>query len=99
MNQTERIQKMEAAMDRVSRAVKNCQKALEQFAALEDDIDMLNDYYMDGDWRKDYEDDEKGKLPKSLKRGVLSQDGLFDLLEESDQLRKILIALDEEEED
>ena len=99
MNQTERIAKMEAAMERVSRAVKNCQKALEQFASLEEDIDMLNDYYMDGDWRKDYEDDEKGKLPKTLKRGVLSQDGLFDLLEESDQLRRILVALDEEEED
>ena len=99
MNQTERIAKMEAAMERVSRAVKNCQKALEQFASLEEDIDMLNDYYMDGDWRKDYEDDEKEKLPKTLKRGVLSQDGLFDLLEESDQLRRILVALDEEEED
>ena len=99
MNQTERIAKMEAAMERVSRAVKNCQKALEQFASLEEDIDMLNDYYMDGDWRKDYEDDEKGKLPKTLKRGVLSQDGLFDLLEESDQLRIVLVALDEEEED
>lgn len=93
----ERINKMEAAMDRVSKAVKNCQKALEQFAALEEDIDMLNDYYMDGEWRKDYEDDEKGKLPKSLKRGVLSQDALFDLFEESDQLRRILVALDEEE--
>lgn len=97
MNQIERINKMEAAMDRVSKAVKNCQKVLEQFAALEEDIDMLNDYYMDGEWRKDYEDDEKGKLPKSLKRGVLSQDALFDLLEESDQLRRILVALDEEE--
>lgn len=97
MNQIERINKMEAAMDRVSKAVKNCQKTLEQFSALEEDIDMLNDYYMDGEWRKDYEDDEKGKLPKSLKRGVLSQDALFDLLEESDQLRRILVALDEEE--
>ena len=89
MNQIERINKMEAAMDRVSKAVKNCQKTLEQFSALEED--------MDGEWRKDYEDDEKGKLPKSLKRGVLSQDALFDLLEESDQLRRILVALDEEE--
>ena len=31
---------------------------------------------------KDVEADEAGKLPKDLKRGVLSEDGLFDLLDE-----------------
>ena len=32
---------------------------------------------------KDYEADEAGKLPADLKRGVLSEDALFDLLEEN----------------
>ena len=42
---------------------------------------LLNAYYMSGEWREDYEADERGELPPDLKRGVLSQDALYDLLE------------------
>ena len=41
----------------------------------------LLDYYESGQWLKDYEADERGNLPRDLKRGVLSQDGLWELLE------------------
>lgn len=97
MNQIERITRMEKTMDRVREAVRSVNKALEKFAALEEDIDTLNSYYMDGEWREDYEADEAGKIPKDLRRGVLSQDGLFDLLEETDRLRNLLIAMDKED--
>ena len=40
----------------------------------------LLDYYESGQWLKDYEADEQGQLPPTLKRGVLSQDGLWELL-------------------
>ena len=42
----------------------------------------LDAYYTSGLWLEDYEADERGELPPDLKRGVLSQDALFDLLEE-----------------
>ena len=42
----------------------------------------LIDYYESGQWLKDYEADERGELPRNLKRGVLSQDGLWNLLHE-----------------
>ena len=42
----------------------------------------LRDYYENGQWLRDYEADERGELPVTLKRGVLSQDGLWDLLNE-----------------
>ncbi|MBQ1405132.1 MAG: DUF4298 domain-containing protein [Clostridia bacterium] len=32
-----------------------------------------------------YEADERGELPPDLKRGVLSQDALYELLEEAKQ--------------
>lgn len=35
-------------------------------------------YYESPLWRMDYEADERGELPPTLKRGVLSQDGLYD---------------------
>ena len=44
----------------------------------------LEAYYTSGEWREDYEADERGELPPGLKRGVLSQDALYDLLEEID---------------
>lgn len=42
----------------------------------------LRDYYSGGQWLLDYEAEERGELPEDLKRGVLSQDGLWNLLEE-----------------
>lgn len=42
---------------------------------------LLNAYYTSGQWRDDYEADERGELPPDLKRGVLSQDALYDLLD------------------
>ena len=45
-------------------------------------LQLLNSYYTSGQWRDDYEADERGELPPDLKRGVLSQDALYDLLED-----------------
>ena len=42
---------------------------------------LLEEYYTSGEWRGDYEADEAGLLPPDLKRGVLSQDGVYNLLE------------------
>ena len=39
-------------------------------------------YYEGGQWLRDYALDEAGLLPRGLKRGVLSQDGVYDLLTE-----------------
>jgi len=43
-------------------------------------LQVLTRYYEGGQWQNDYELDEAGMLPKDLKRGVLSQDGLYDLI-------------------
>ena len=37
-----------------------------------------------GKWQEDYEADEAGKVPADLKRGVLSEDGLYNLLHDAD---------------
>ena len=44
-------------------------------------ISELKAYYESVKWRKDFESDEAGLLPKNLKRGVLSEDGINDLLD------------------
>ena len=48
---------------------------------------ILDAYYTSGQWREDYEADENGELPPDLKRGVLSQDALYDLLESENEER------------
>ena len=40
----------------------------------------LEAYYTGGMWLDDYEADERGVWPADMKRGVLSQDAVYDLL-------------------
>ena len=43
-------------------------------------------YYMDsGLWLRDYEADERRELPPHMKRGVLSQDGLYNLIGDTEK--------------
>ena len=49
---------------------------------IQKDIAALKDYMDSGDWQHDYELDEAGLLPQNLKRGILSQDSLWNLLED-----------------
>lgn len=49
---------------------------------MERHYDALREYMDSGLWLQDYEADERGELPSGLKRGVLSEDGLYDLLTE-----------------
>ena len=46
------------------------------------DVDTLSAYYGCDEWKQDFADDEAELLPKDLKRGVLSEDGIWNLLKE-----------------
>ena len=47
---------------------------------LEDDILKLDAYYSGDEWKTDFRSDELGLLPQDLKRGVLSEDAIWNLL-------------------
>ena len=68
--------------DRIER-VERYERLFDEAAATRDPqkLRILEAYYTSGQWREDYEADERGELPPDLKRGVLSQDALYDLLE------------------
>lgn len=83
-SRTVRIKEMEVRYDKVKAALAELEKAEEKLVELSDDIDVLRGYYESGKWQKDFEADEQGKIPKDLKRGVLSEDGLWNLLEDVD---------------
>ena len=48
-----------------------------------EDIRILDAYYRSPLWRSDFEADEAGKLPADLPRGVLSEDGIYNVLEKN----------------
>ena len=80
MEQIERIQHFEMLLDRGAPVLGNLEEALDAFDGIQDDVKELAAYYEDDDWREDFEADEAGKLTKDLKRGVLSEDGIYDVL-------------------
>ena len=71
-------------LDRIER-VKKYERLFDEVTACPDKekLRLLDEYYTYGQWREDYEADENGELPPDLKRGVLSQDALYDLLMET----------------
>ena len=92
MEQIERITQMERKMERVAMAVLNLSAALEEYEAVQGDIITLSEYYSSAEWKQDFDDDEAGKLPTGLKRGVLSEDGIWNLLEDVHELNNRLKA-------
>ena len=80
MEQIERIQYFESLLDRVSPVLANLEEALDAFDEIQTDVQELSVYYEGESWREDFEADEAGQLPSDLKRGVLSEDGIFDVL-------------------
>ena len=84
----ERIRRYEEILDELAAAVADAERAVERLEALREKKDDLERYYTGGGWRADYEADERGLLPADLKRGVLSQDVVFDLLTGYDTLTR-----------
>lgn len=80
MEQVKRIKAMERSLDRALQAVMKLSAALDDYAAAQTDIRKLEKYYGSDEWRQDFTDDEQGRLPQDLKRGVLSEDGIWNVL-------------------
>ncbi len=86
MDRIERIRGMEERMDRVRQWVETVSSALDQKDAVQAEIYELSAYYESDLWMEDYEADEAGELPEELKRGILSEDELYNLLAEYEEL-------------
>ena len=86
MNRLERIMQMEDCLDTSAEAVRKLEAALDEYEAAQKKYKRLSDYYGSMQWMRDYEADEAGKVPKELKRGVLSEDAVYDLIIENREL-------------
>ena len=86
MEQTERIMEMERCMESAAKAVMELSAALDNYEEAQEAIAALDAYYGSEEWKQDFADDEAGRLPADLKRGVLSEDGIWNLLSDVSEL-------------
>lgn len=78
----ENIVEMERYFDKATELINEDHLSEEKLQELRHLIDILESYYTGSEWRFDLMLDENDQLPKDLKRGVLSEDGLYNLLTE-----------------
>ena len=94
MEQLERIKHMDEILNRAETTLSDLRKVLKNYKKMENELDELEDYYVSKLWRKDFDDDEAGKLPADLKRGVLSEDGIWNVMTDRkeliDEMKKIV---------
>lgn len=90
MNAVNRIKAMEEKFDRALEAVASLDVALENFKASIPEVEELAAYYESDLWRRDFEADSAGKLSCDLKRGILSEDGIYNLLTDYQRLKVLL---------
>ena len=83
----ERINKNESRLDKSLECLEELTTALSNFDASYHEFKLLNRYYGSKNWLKDKENYEKGNIPR-IKAGVLSEDSVWNLLEELDDTIK-----------
>ena len=87
-----RLQEMEDRYNRVRKAVDAMYDAMEDYMQVQEDIHILDQYDESGQWLKDFEADERGEIPASVPRGILSEDALYNLLTDISALNAKLSA-------
>ena len=77
---------MESNLDLSKAAVDELSAAFDRYLAVQDKLKALSEYYSSRQWMEDFCDDEKGLFPADLKRGVLSEDAVYNLLSDNTAL-------------
>lgn len=82
----ELVKTMDRAFNRACGALGELDEDLFSFEKVLDTVAELEKYQSSGLWKKDFEADETGKLPPDAARGVLSEDGLYNFLQDFDRI-------------
>ena len=88
-----RIREMEHSLNETEAALRRLNAALDAYEQVQPSVALLSAYLGSEEWRQDLAADEKGLLPTDLHRGVLSEDGIWNLLEENRDLALRMAAM------
>lgn len=78
---SERIAHFETLLRMLQRLVLSGARSAQAQRVARACADALAAYYGSADWRADFAADEAGLLPPGLRRGVLSEDGIYNALD------------------
>lgn len=84
-----RIEDNEKRLDNINDIVKRLEKDLEDFKLSKKDYNLLKKYYGSKNWFNDKDDFESRKIT-NVKAGVLSEDAVWNTLDDIDELLKTM---------
>lgn len=79
--QIQRINHYEQILNEAENILRREDISEELMSVLSGKIEELSAYYGSDEWKEDFADDEAGLLPDDLPRGILSEDGIYNILE------------------
>ncbi len=79
--QLRRITYYESLLQNLQRMVSRSDLSEKELRKAQKTRDKLSEYLESDTWKLDFADEEAGLLPKELNRGVLSEDGIYNVLE------------------
>lgn len=80
------IFQMEAILDKALYRIDALETKIDEFEAFQSEIQKLQNYYESQQWKDDFAMDEAGLYPDRVKRGILSEDGIYNMLERNKEL-------------
>ena len=84
---------MEEHLIKASQAVKTLSDALDLYTEAMESIEAIDDYLVSDEWQQDFNDSEAGRLPKDLKCGVLSEDGIWNVIDTNRELQAQMLEI------
>ena len=87
------IKVMEEHLNKASQAVKALIDALDLYTESMESIEIIDDYLASDEWEQDFADSEAGNLPKDLKCGVLSEDGIWNVVDTNRELNAQMLEI------
>ena len=82
----DRVTVMENYMNSVQETFLRLSAALSSFRTVQDTVRYLGQYYESKDWKEDFEADEAGLFPADRSRRVPSEEGIYNLLEQNEEI-------------
>ena len=94
---------MEQRLNHADEILTRLEAAMDEYEALLEDLRLLDAYLGSPEWHADRRADELNQLPQDLQRGVLSEDGIWNLLERHhealEQMQEVLENIDKHQTD
>lgn len=80
---------MQDRYDELTRVLAGLDEAISEYKNFKPDLEVLKEYLNSGQLKVDAHIDDADQIPAEIKRGVLSDDGLYELLQGADKILTI----------